>query len=233
MKRAALVLSCEHGGNRVPAAWAHLFVGARSVLASHRGWDPGALAMARVLARRLVVPLVAADVTRLLVDLNRSPTNPRVFSRFTRELPAATRRELLAKWHAPHRARVTDAVDRAVARGRPVIHVAVHSFTPALDGVVRSADIGLLYDPTRARERDAARGVRAALRELAPSLRVRMNYPYRGTSDGLTRALRERHRDRDYAGIELELGQRLLADGRGLAALRRALTGALERVLTR
>ena len=231
-KPPALVLSCEHGGNRVPAEWRHLFVGARTLLASHRGWDPGALAMARVLARRFEVPLVAADVTRLLVDLNRSPANPRVFSRLTRPLSAATRAELLARWHAPHRARVTAAIDRAVARGRPVIHVAVHSFTPVLDGVVRTADIGLLYDPSRAREREAALRWRAALHELAPSLRVRLNYPYRGTSDGLTRAVRERHRDRDYAGIELELGQRLLADARRIGMVRRVLTNGLARVLS-
>lgn len=232
MKTPALVLSCEHGGNRVPAQWRHLFVGARTWLASHRGWDPGALAMARVLARGLAAPLVAADVTRLLVDLNRAPSNPRVFSRFTRTLPAADRLELLARWHAPHRARVTAAIDRAVARGGPVLHVAVHSFTPVLDGVVRTADVGLLYDPARGHERDAALRWRAALRELAPELRVRMNYPYRGTSDGLTRALRRRHRDRDYAGIELELGQRLLADARRVAGLRRALVDALARVVT-
>lgn len=48
-----LVLSCEHGGNRVPGPWKDRFRGARDVLDSHRGWDPGALSLARSRARAL------------------------------------------------------------------------------------------------------------------------------------------------------------------------------------
>jgi predicted N-formylglutamate amidohydrolase len=231
-RAVALVLTCEHGGNRVPHEWAPLFAGARTLLASHRGWDPGALAVARALARRLSAPLVVAEITRLLVDLNRSEDNPAVVSRFTRDLPPDIRERLLARWHRPHRARVLTEVARVLARRRAVLHVAVHSFTPVLDGVVRTADVGLLYDPSRARERDAAARWRAVLRELAPELRVRMNYPYRGTSDGLTTALRRLHGDRDYAGIELELSQGIVADRRRFAALQRVIAGSLGAVLS-
>jgi predicted N-formylglutamate amidohydrolase len=227
----ALVLSCEHGGNAVPRAWARLFAGAARLRASHRGWDPGALALARVLARELGAPLFAARITRLLVDLNRAEDNPAVFSELTRALPADVRADLLARWHRPHRTRVVTAIDRLVGRGRAVVHVAVHSFTPVLDGVVRTADIGLLYDPARPRERALATSWRAALAACDPSLRVRANYPYRGTSDGLTRALRRRHGDRVYAGIELEVNQRLVADRRRFAALQSAVARSLARAI--
>ena len=232
-RAVALVLTCEHGGNRVPREWTHLFAGARRLLAGHRGWDPGSLPLARTLARRFAAPLVIAEITRLLVDLNRAEDNPAVFSRLTRALPPATREQLLARWHRPHRARVLAEMDRVLARRRSLLHVAVHSFTPVLDGMVRTADIGLLYDPGRARERDAALRWRAALRELSPELRVRMNYPYRGTSDGLTRALRRRYDDRDYAGIELELNQALVGQPLRFAAVQRALAGSLAVVLSR
>jgi predicted N-formylglutamate amidohydrolase len=112
-----------------------------------------------------------------------------------------------------------------------VWHVAVHSFTPVLDGVVRTADIGLLYDPRRPRELVTARAWRAALRDTVPALRVRSNYPYRGVSDGLTRALRRRLGDRDYVGIELEVNQRLFVDRRRIAAVRAALIASLARVI--
>ena len=65
------------------------------------------------------------------------------------------------------------------------------------------------------------------------ALRVRMNYPYRGVSDGLTRALRRRHGDRDYAGIELELNQELIGDPRRFAALQRVLADSLAVALSR
>jgi predicted N-formylglutamate amidohydrolase len=228
----ALVLSCEHGGNRVPRAYAPLFAGAGRVLASHRGWDKGALALARVLAKRTSAPLFAAETTRLLVDLNRADDNPAVFSRFTRELPDELRDALIEDWHRPHRQRVIAAIERLVARRRSVLHVAVHSFTPVMNGVVRNADIGLLYDPGRVRERGIARAWKAALREATPSLRVRSNYPYGGVSDGLTRALRRRVVDRDYAGIELEVNQRLVGDRRRFAGLCDAIAASLLQVVS-
>ena len=64
---AFLLVTCEHGGNRVPKRYRRLFAGWESVLASHRGYDPGALTLARELARAFDAPLVASTVTRLLV----------------------------------------------------------------------------------------------------------------------------------------------------------------------
>jgi predicted N-formylglutamate amidohydrolase len=55
----------------VPRRWRGLFEGAEEVLASHRGWDPGAFDLARRLARLLDVPLIAHHITRLLMDVNR------------------------------------------------------------------------------------------------------------------------------------------------------------------
>ena len=47
---AFLLVTCEHGGNRVPKEYRRLFAGWEPVLASHRGYDPGALTLARELA---------------------------------------------------------------------------------------------------------------------------------------------------------------------------------------
>ena len=43
MTRDALIITCEHGGNEVPAAYAPLFAGHEALLPTHRGWDAGAL----------------------------------------------------------------------------------------------------------------------------------------------------------------------------------------------
>jgi len=43
MRTDRLVLTCEHGGNRVPAAYRALFEGAEALLATHAGYDIGAL----------------------------------------------------------------------------------------------------------------------------------------------------------------------------------------------
>lgn len=36
------LITCEHGGNEVPTAFARLFRGHRRLLATHRGYDAGA-----------------------------------------------------------------------------------------------------------------------------------------------------------------------------------------------
>lgn len=206
----AVLVTCEHGGCRIPRELGALFARADGVLTSHRGWDPGALDLARRLAALLDAPLRFSTVSRLVVDLNRSPRHPRVLSEFTRVLPHADRRALLARHHAPHRAAVDADVAAGLASAEAVLHVGVHTFTPVLDGRVRKADVALLYDPARTAERRLAAAWVEALRDGMPELAVRRNQPYRGASDGLTTWLRRRHGER-YLGIEIEVNQRWLA----------------------
>jgi predicted N-formylglutamate amidohydrolase len=224
-----LLLTCEHAGNRIPREYRRLFRGAEAVLASHRGWDPGALVLARSLGRRLGEPVLAVTWCRLLVESNRSPTNPRIWSRWTAALPSDEKARILERYWWPHRRRVERAVRDAIEHERRVIHVAVHSFTPTLDGEVRNADVGLLYDPARDLERRICGRWSDALGEREPGLRVRRNYPYRGSADGLTTWLRRRHPAEGYLGLEVEVNQAYLA-GPARADLARVLAETLARV---
>lgn len=216
MKIDALVLSCEHGGNRVPSRYAPLFRDrrARAALASHRGYDLGALEIARALQRRFGAPLIYSTVTRLLVELNRSPHHPQLFSEHARTLSDAEREHVLGHYYHPHRARVRAELERQLRGRKRILHVAVHSFTPRLGRKERTADVALLYDPRRRYELRWCARWKATLAELEPGLRVRRNYPYRGAADGLTTQLRRSFDDSRYLGIELETNQRLLLDSR-------------------
>jgi predicted N-formylglutamate amidohydrolase len=223
-----LLITCEHAGSRVPRAYAHVLRGAP--LASHRGWDPGALPLARRIARRLRVPVHAVLWSRLLVESNRSIENPRIWSRWTARLPRDERERLLERYWWPHRREVEHEVRRAAGSGRRVVHVAVHTFTPVLAGEVRRADVGLLYDSARKQERAFCLRWRRCLRELDPTLRVRLNYPYRGTADGLPTWLRRRFPSAGYLGIELEVNQALLR-GRRRGAVEDVVTESLALIL--
>jgi predicted N-formylglutamate amidohydrolase len=229
MTRGILLVTCEHGGNRIPAPYRSRFRYARRLLASHRGYDPGALAMAKALAGCLGGLLVAATVSRLLVDLNRSLGHPRLFSEITRPLPAQLRAAVVEQHYVPHRLEVERQVERALARGRRVVHIASHSFTPELDGQVRRADVGLLYDPARRSEATLCAEWKAAIRSRDPSLTVRRNYPYAGRADGLTTHLRRRFAVDAYVGVELEVNQRFVfAAGRRWARLANTLGESLR-----
>lgn len=226
-----LVVTCEHGGREVPHAFAEIFAGREALLDSHRGWDPGALDLARQMADAFGVPLHAATTTRLLVDLNRSIGHRQLYSEVTRALPRAHRQDLVERHYRPHRQTVESHIARLVASGRRVIHVASHSFTPILDDVPRQADVAWLYDPRRPGEVAFARAWMRELARLAPELRLRRNYPYRGRGDGLTAALRRHHPDAAYVGIELEVSQSFVGQPDPWERLKALLIDALKKAL--
>jgi len=206
--RRQLLVSCEHGGNRVPAALASRFATAADVLDSHRGLDFGALELARAFGRRLGVRPVTATITRLVVDLNRSPNHRNVFSEYTWPLSTEQRAAVMARHYWPYRNAVETAVRDSVVAGGSVLHVSAHSFTPVLRGEIRRCDVGFLYDPAHRGELHFIDAWYDELRAAAPELTLRRNYPYRGTADGLVTHLRRRFNARRYAGVEIEVNQK-------------------------
>ncbi|MBP8823408.1 MAG: N-formylglutamate amidohydrolase [Flavobacteriales bacterium] len=223
-----LFLSCEHGGNQVPPELQHCFAGHEDVLGTHRGHDIGALD----LFHRLV-PLAAASkfttLSRLCIEMNRSEGHRQLFSAFTQELGPGPKQHLLALYRS-YREAITGDIQARIAAGTTVLHVAVHSFTPVLDGVVRTVDIGLLYDPARAAERALCRKWSGAIQRRRPGLVVRMNQPYKGVSDGLPTALRKVF-PTHYAGVELEVNQRFASHNRMDRQLASVLHDSLAEVL--
>jgi predicted N-formylglutamate amidohydrolase len=227
-----VLITCEHGGNKIPPQYRPLFAKMGSALQSHRGYDPGALALARDLAKAFDAELVYSTTSRLLVELNRSPNHKQVFSEATRDLPPVERERLLARYYRPYRQWVEAQVAAGVEAGEDVVHISSHSFTPRLGGDVRRADIGLLYDPTRTSERDLCLTWRDAIRRMDGGLVVRRNYPYRGSADGLTTHLRKRYPDGSYTGVEIEVNQKhTLGDTDRWRALRNVLVQSLQTTL--
>lgn len=209
--KPAILLTCEHGGARVPAAYRQLFTNHKTLLTGHAGSDIGALGAARQLSRQLPAPLIAATTTRLLIDLNRSPTHPKVWSAISRPLSPAVRKTIMLQHYLPYRSEVDNALAALIRRHGRVVHISVHSFTDILQGQQRNADLGFLYDPGRRPEASLCRTLAKEMKQRQPELRVRRNYPYRGTADGLITALRRKYSAGTYIGLELELNQQLFA----------------------
>lgn len=206
MTSPGVIISCEHASNAVPARWRGQFARDARVLVTHRAWDPGAALLAADLSRVMRAPLHLGEVTRLLVDLNRSRGHPGLHSEFT---PDASRTELVRRFWLPYRHALRADVRRFLRR-REVLHLSIHSFTPVLHGRVREVEIGLLYDPARSNERAFVRRAQRLLKRALPGLRIRLNKPYRGTDDGCTTALRAEFGTR-YMGIEIEMNQSFCA----------------------
>ena len=197
----------------VPVSLAAHFSGQRRLLASHRGWDPGAAALARRLGQVLAVTPTMGRFSRLVVDLNRSLHHRQVVGPSLQRLSGRDRRQLLASLWASYRLRVLASVVAGWAdRRASVVHWSVHTFTPMMAQRVRPTDLGILFDPGRPRERQLAQAARCRVQAVLPGWQVDFNRPYRGRSDGLTTALRAAC-GRRYLGLEIEVNQRHVARG--------------------
>ena len=203
-----LFLSCEHGGNQVPAKYRYLFKDANALLDTHRGYDKGALQLFNTLNRiKDVNYSISNKITRLLVDFNRSAFRPNLFSEFTKYLEIDKQKEILDKYYIPYRQNFYDKVCEAVSLGETVFHISVHAFAPEVDGKVRNTDIGILFDPNHSIEKYMALFWRRTLKNIFPKLSIRYNYPFQGKPDGFVAPLRKEFGTK-YVGFELELNSK-------------------------
>jgi len=191
--RGAYVLVCDHASNWVPPALRNLDL-PDAQLQRHIAWDPGALALARRLARLLDAPLVHATVSRLVLDVNRDPGHPGSIVERSEDtaiaancgIGAPERARRVSAVYEPYHHALSEVVTRQAAL-HPDLHViAVHSFTPVYRGQQRPWHIGILS----AGDRRMAQPLLDLLREPG-DLVVGDNQPYAPT-DGVYHTL-DRH----------------------------------------
>ncbi|NBQ53303.1 MAG: N-formylglutamate amidohydrolase [Proteobacteria bacterium] len=212
-----LLLTCEHASNAVPASLKEKLNIPASILKSHRGWDPGTLELAQAIAKATHTKIFQpGKMSRLVVDLNRTETNPDVFSKWSRDHLSATERQKLAAQHRKFRRAALSAASRMLlTRKNHVIHLSIHSFTPVMKGQRRRTDIGILFDPKRPAEKKFANQLirilkTTAIAEKITGLRIDANKPYLGTADGHTTELRRKLSATRYSGIEIEVNQKFV-----------------------
>lgn len=203
-----ILLSCEHAGNILPPGYRGLFSDSGKELESHRGIDIGASELAERFSLEWNAPLFQQPISRLLIDCNRSLYSPSLLSGYSKILPKERKNELVETIWQPYRQRIMDYVETSIHQGFLVIHLSLHTFTPVLDGNVRTTDIGLLHDPQRPGERELCLLWQKILQQNLPDCATHKNKPYRGQTDGLTTSLRCYFPPDSYLGIEVEVNQR-------------------------
>lgn len=208
MKPYSPVITCEHAGNDIPSAFQPYFKEAGEVLTSHRGWDIGALSVAKELAQQLQAPLFYETSSRLLIEMNRSIENPVLFSAYTSSLEEAVKLQLIEEYYLPYRNRVIAALQEIVDQQQCALHLSIHTFTPMLNQQVRTTDIGLLFDPERSIEVKFCKILQKYLHKNLANMQVDFNLPYQGTEDGFTTFLRKYFPAESYVGIEIEINQK-------------------------
>ena len=161
----------------------------------------------RRLAESLGAPLIENEYSLDCVDVTRSIHHRQLFSSSSRQLDAMQRAKVLDQIYYPYRERVRSAIAMGLRQSPILIHLSVRTFAASSKGHMRRTDVGLLYDPCREDEVDFCLDWIDDLYEIAPMLRVRRNYPRRGTQDSITRAMRAEFSNQPYIGIELALNR--------------------------
>lgn len=206
----SIIISCEHASNAIPASFQELFKSHVHLLQSHRAYDIGALEVYEAFCSAIKPDYaIKGEYSRLLVELNRSLHHQHLFSSITKSLSKNEKEEILKTHYFPYRKDIEAQVASFLNKSNRVVHLSIHSFTPELNGVKRNADLAFLYDPGSLDEKDFCLKWKSGLMKKIPEIRIRMNYPYRGTMDGLTTHLR-RVFPKNYLGIELEINNSLL-----------------------
>lgn len=204
------IFTCEHGGNNIPDEYKDLFKTHLSLLKTHRGYDIGILEIFKEFTKHFNGKSFYSEISRLLIELNRSLHHQNLFSEITKNLDQSTKQEVLKSYYKPYRTKVENCIADLINRNNKVVHISFHSFTPELNGVIRKADVGLLFDPKSSFEKHFCKNWKAEINRLNNLYKVRFNYPYLGIADGFTSYLRKKYGSQNYCGIELEINQKHL-----------------------
>lgn len=176
--RVPLLLLCEHAGQSIPRCLNGLGV-TRQVIDSHRGWDIGALAVARDVAARLGAPLVIQNYSRLVIDANRPPESAHAVPAEVDGvaipgnvgITRAQQRQRAKEIFAPLDAVLTELMHDLQPRGC----FSIHSFTPVLGGVPRPWHAGFLSR----RDTSTAERLMRSIAAQHPDMVMAVNEPYR------------------------------------------------------
>lgn len=225
------VLICDHAANRVPRELDGLGMPPEQ-MRRHIAYDIGAAGVTRALSQTLGAPAVLANFSRLVIDPNRGEDDPTLVMRLSdgavvpgnADVDAgeiARRREL---YYAPYHAAIDEAIDAAIAAGRPPAILSIHSFTEAWRGRPRPWEAGILWD------RDP-RLARPLIDTLArePGLTVGENEPYSGKLKG--DCLYRHGTRRGLAHALVEIRQDLIREADGQAQWAARLARAMQELL--
>lgn len=169
--------------------------------------DEPAAYVAQRLAGKLQVPLLLNRYSPDLINVTHSLHHRNLFPKQTRAWTAEQRQQLIDTIYEPYRTSVRQAIQAGLDHSGYLIHLSISTFDIQKKNKIQRADAGLLYDPAREHEVDLCLDLVDELYEEVPMLRVRRNYPGRGTTDRLTKTMRTEFANENYFGIEFMLNR--------------------------
>ncbi len=176
-----VIILCDHASNHIPEDYDNLGLAGHH-LDDHIAWDIGAAEVTRQLAEELKAPAVLARFSRLLIDANRHPHQETLIAPVSdgivipgnATLPELEKLNRIEKFYRPFHDACADVIDGRLRQGpRPFI-IAMHSFTPRMNGFDRPWEAAFLWD------QDPTLAAAFIMRLRAQGLTAGDNEPYSG-----------------------------------------------------
>lgn len=226
-----IIFVCEHASNDFPPQFGSLGL-SEAQKTAHIAWDPGALGLARGLARRMDGLLIAAPVSRLIYDCNRPPDSPGSTAARSEQheipgnsgLSAAERLARTEAVYQPFHDSLRRQILRRLVLGPAPVIVTIHSFTRFFHGRERAVEFGVIHDA----DPSLAQAVLRAARDLP--LVTRLNEPYSAANE-VTHTLRLHAMPYGLTNVMLEVRNDLIASPSDQERLADSLAAVLTEAL--
>ncbi len=211
--RSPFLLTGDHAGKRIPRRLNTLGVSATDRV-RHIAWDIGVRALGEALATRFDATFVAQRYSRLVIDCNRRPDSADAIPEISdgtvipgnSGLTASDRAARIDSLHRPYHDEISALLAERRRTGRDTIFIALHSFTPVMDGRARPWQVGILHASGEMQFACALLGI---LQRIA-GLTVGDNEPYRMDNTDFSVPHHCFNSGLPYA--EIEVRQDLIAD---------------------
>ncbi len=150
-RQSRWLITCDHASNAVPPCVGGGSLGLPDAdMERHIAYDIGAAGVTRALADALDAPAILSGFSRMVIDPNRGLNDPTLLMKLydgsviptNRDADHVEKARRIEAFHAPYH----HALAELAARQDDTIIVAIHSFTPQLNGrPPRPWHIGILY----------------------------------------------------------------------------------------
>ena len=154
--KTPIILVCDHASRRLPASLGDMGLDPPA-RRCHLAVDIGAGTLTRQLAASLSVTAVLCEYSRLVIDCNRQLLDPSAFLEFGDGIVVPGNRNLRQEQkdlrantiYWPYHRAIEGEIKRLQSLGTPPAVLAIHSFTPVMNGVSRPWQMGILWDADR------------------------------------------------------------------------------------
>ncbi len=205
----SVMLVCEHASKRIPVFLGDMGL-SEAARNSHIAWDPGALAVARLMAARLSAPLVSGGVSRLVYDCNRPPDSAGAMPVRSEDCDIPANAEMSTEQRQARVESVYQPFCSAVShqieahRSSLDLMVTIHSFTPVYLGQKRQVELGILHGV----DDRFARAMMASYSADNPYV-TRLNKPY-SAADGVAHTLDAQALPKGLLNVMIEIRNDLI-----------------------